>query len=109
MKRIPICSLFILSLFARPSSARAGTRDVPQANPGRPTVSTPATLNPVGYVRVENGAIFAEHATEFSKRTEDTLLTKLSVLPRLELFLQSELPVSHDFSAQARGPWPQAR
>ena len=50
------------------------------ANPGRPTVSRPATLTPVGYLQFENGALFAEDSIEFS----------VSVLSRLELFLQSE-------------------
>jgi hypothetical protein len=63
---------------------------VPEANPGRPTVSTPVKLTPVGYLQFENGTLFAEHSTEFSKRTGIGQVTKLSVLPRLELFLQSE-------------------
>ena len=93
MKRIAICWLFILSMLAQQSSAQSGTADGPQANPGRPTVSTPATLTPVGYVQFENGALFAEHSTEFAKRAGNTLVTKLSVFPRLEFFLQSELLV----------------
>jgi hypothetical protein len=63
---------------------------VPEANPGRPTVSTPATLTPVGYLQFENGVLFAEDSTQFSKRIGVGQVTKLSVLPRLELFLQSE-------------------
>ena len=63
---------------------------MPEANPGRPTVSTPATLTPVGYLQFENGVLFAEDSSEFSKRAGIGQVTKLSVLPRLELFLQSE-------------------
>ena len=63
---------------------------MPEANPGRPTVSTPATLTPVGYLQFENGVLLAEDSTEFSKRIGIGQVTKLSVLPRLELFLQSE-------------------
>jgi hypothetical protein len=90
LKIVPICLLCMLSTFAQLSRAQSGTPSVPEANPGRPTVSTPATLTPVGYQQFENGVLFAEHSTEFSKRTGIGQVTKLSVLPRLELFLQSE-------------------
>ena len=90
MKVAPICLLCILSVFAQLSRAQSGTPSVPEANPGRPTVSTPATLTPVGYLQFENGALFAEDSTEFSKRTGINQVTKLSLFPRLELFLQSE-------------------
>ena len=70
MKIVPICLLCMLSAFAQLSPAQSGTPSVPEANPGRPTVSTPATLTPVGYLQFENGALFAEDSTEFSKRPE---------------------------------------
>jgi hypothetical protein len=76
--------------FAQLSPAQSVTPSVPEANPRRPTVSTPATLTPVGYLQFENGALFAQHSTEFSKRIGIGQVTKLSVLSRLELFLQSE-------------------
>jgi hypothetical protein len=63
---------------------------MPEANPGRPTVSTPATLTPLGYLQFENGALFAEDSTEFSNHIGIGQVTKLSVHPRLELFLRSE-------------------
>ena len=87
---VPICLLCMLSAFAQLSPAQSVTPCVPDANPGRPTVSTPATLTPVGYLQFENGALFAQHSTEFSNRIGIGQVTKLSVLPRLELFLQSE-------------------
>jgi len=90
LKVIAICLLRKLSAFAQLSQAQSGTPSVPEANPGRPTVSTPATLTPVGYLQFENGALFAEDSTEFSKRIGTGQVTKLSVLPRVELFLQSE-------------------
>jgi hypothetical protein len=80
----------MLSAFAQLSPAQSGTPSVPEANPGRPTVSTPATLTPVGYLQFENGVLFAEDSTEFSNRIGIGQVTKLSVLPRLEFFLQSE-------------------
>src|SRR6202166_3513365 len=42
--------------------------DEPVANPGRPTVSTPATLTPVGYFQFESGFEAAGHSPEFSSR-----------------------------------------
>jgi hypothetical protein len=90
LKVNPVWLLTILSVVAEVSSAQSGTTSMPDANPGRPTVSTPATLTPVGYLQFENGGLFAEHSTEFSKRLGIGQVTKLSVLPRLELFLQSE-------------------
>ena len=50
-----------------------GSEDVPQApeptaNPGRPTVSTPAILTPVGYLQFENGFLGAWHSPEFSSQ-----------------------------------------
>ena len=90
MKIVPICLLSILSVLAQLSPAQSGMPSVPEANPERPTVSTPATLTPVGYLQFENGALFAQNSTEFSKRIGIGQVTKLSVHPRLELFLQTE-------------------
>jgi hypothetical protein len=66
----------------------------PEANPGRPTVSTPATLTPVGYLQFETGVLGASHSGEFSTRTAFNDVIKLSVLPRLELLAAAE-PVVH--------------
>lgn len=90
MKCNPVWLLTILSVAAHVSSAQSGATSTPDANPGRPTVSTPATLTPVGYLQFENGALSAEHSTGFSRRIGIGQVTKLSVFPRLELFLQSE-------------------
>jgi len=90
LKIVPVCLLCVLGAFVQRSAAQSGTPSVPDANPGRPTVSTPATLTPVGYLQFETGALFAEDSTEFSRRIGIGQVTKLSVLPRLELFLQSE-------------------
>jgi hypothetical protein len=76
--------------FVQPSRAQSGTSSVPDANPGRPTVSTPATLAPTGYLQFEKGTLFANHSEEFSNRLGVSQVTKLTVLPRLELFLQTE-------------------
>lgn len=90
MKTVQICLLFMLSVLAQLSRAQSAATSAPEANPGRPTVSTPATLTPVGYLQFENGVLFAKGSTEFSKRAGIGQVTKLSVHRRLELFLQSE-------------------
>jgi hypothetical protein len=76
MKNVKICLLSFLSVLAQLSRAQSGTTSVPDANPGRPTVSTPATLTPVGYLQFENGALIAEDSTEFSKRIGIGQVTK---------------------------------
>ena len=102
MKFAPIWLCLMLYVVHQPSAAQSGTSAVPDANPGRPTVSTPAALTPVGYLQFENGTLFAEHSTEFSNRFEVSLVTKLAVHPRLELFLESEpLAISQSESQTA--------
>jgi hypothetical protein len=61
-----ICLLWILVVFiyspARgQTTGEAAARAVEvEANPGRPTVSTPATLTPPGYLQFETGSLGAE-------------------------------------------------
>ena len=90
MKVVAIFLFTMFCAFAQRSFAQSATDSAPDANPGRPTVSTPATLTPVGYLQFENGTLFAEHSTEFSQRFGTSQVTKLTVLPMLELFVQSE-------------------
>ncbi len=85
--------------YVQSSTAQSGPPAEPEANPGRPTVSTPATLTPVGYLQFENGTLFANDSTEFSRRFGASQVTKPALLPRLELFLQGEpLAVSRSAS-----------
>src|SRR5215472_14165865 len=67
-----------------------------EANPGRPTVSTPATLTPVGYLQFETGTLGAEKSGEFSNRTGNQAALKLSLSRRFELILQTEPMVLSD-------------
>jgi hypothetical protein len=76
------------------STAQSAESDTPEANPGRPTVSTPATLTPVGYLQFETGALGASHSPEFSSRYGFNEIMKLSVTPRLELIASAE-PLVH--------------
>lgn len=64
-------ALFLLVVFVVcvPSGvAQSEPPDEPEANPGRPTVSTPATLTPVGYLQFETGFLGARDSPEFSSR-----------------------------------------
>ncbi|MCU1252396.1 MAG: hypothetical protein JWQ49_5425 [Edaphobacter sp.] len=81
-------------LVARSFQAQTIAETIPEANPGRPTVSTPATLTPVGYLQFENGLLYAEHSPEFSTRTGLNQVTKLAVFSRLQALLLIE-PLVH--------------
>jgi hypothetical protein len=74
-------------LFLAISLAAAGQVQDPVANPGRPTVSTPATLTPVGYLQFETGFLYANHSPEFSSQSSLNEMMKYSVLRRIELLV----------------------
>jgi hypothetical protein len=74
--------------------AQSQVPEGPEANPGRPTVSTPAALTPMGYLQFETGFLGASHSPEFSSRDSLTEVVKLSVAPRLEMLVATE-PVAH--------------
>jgi hypothetical protein len=65
-----------------------------EANPGRPTVSTPATLTPVGYLQFETGVLGAEHSPDLPNQFSFNEVMKFSVNQRVELLLQSQ-PFAH--------------
>lgn len=80
----------------------SGQPEAPEANPGRPTVSTPATITPVGYLQFETGLLAAWHSPEFSSQTSFGEVTKFSVLPRLEL-LAAVSPFAHSDTSPKNG------
>lgn len=86
-------------------SAQDASPDVPEANPARPTVSTPATLTPAGYLQFENGGLFAAHSPEFSRRLGIELVTKVSVDKRVQ-FLALFEPFTHSTGAAISGDRP---
>src|ERR1035441_9336973 len=90
--------LLLLCAFAPSSTAQSATPDEPEANPGRPTVSNPATLTPVGYLQFETGVLGATDSPEFSTRYEWNEVIKLAVSRRLE-FVESSEPLVH-YTAQ---------
>ena len=85
--------------------AQAGLPDAPDAVPARPTVSTPASLTPVGYLQFENGVLYATDSPEFSKRLGINLVTKLSINQRLEVLALFE-PFTHSSGAAVSGNRP---
>jgi len=95
MNRV-LLAILALAFFALRVGAQtpAPEGQEPEANPGRPTVSTPATLTPVGYLQFETGLSAANHSPEFSSRFAPGEVLKFSVHPRLE-FLASSEPVVH--------------
>src|SRR5579859_3832959 len=84
-------------LFVARICAQSPSVETPEANPGRPTVSTPATLTPVGYLQFENGGLYAKTSPEFTTLFGINQVTKLTVASRLQLLALST-PL-----AQARG------
>jgi len=73
-------SLFIVPLCA----AQSALQDEPEANPGRPTVSTPATHTPVSCLQLESGFLAANHSPELSSRYAWNKVLKRTVTHRLE-------------------------
>jgi len=77
-------------IFTLSIAGQTVTDPIQEANPARPTVSTPATLTPVGYLQFETGTLGATTSPEFSTRVGINQVTKLTVLPRLEFLIQTE-------------------
>jgi hypothetical protein len=92
MRRLLRCGFFgtVALLFVAPIGAQSSAVETPGANPGRPTVSTPATLTPVGYLQFENGGLYSETSPEFTTLFGINQVTKLTVASRLQLLALSE-------------------
>src|SRR5260370_34921575 len=102
---IGLCFLLLNLVVVPMSAAQSAESDEAEANPGRPTVSTPATLTPVGYLQFETGVLGASHSPEFSSRSGFNEVMTLSVSRRLELITSAE-PLVHSRSdgLSATGP-----
>jgi hypothetical protein len=77
-----------------PTDVPTSEPDAPIAYPGRPTVSTPAMLTPVGYLQLETGVLSAWTSPKVSSQTNLNEVVKLAVAPRVE-FLAGFEPVAH--------------
>lgn len=75
------------------SDTSAAQPDSPAANPGRPTVSTPATLTPPGYLQFETGTLAAWKSPGLSSQTSLNEVVKFAVANRIE-FLAGFEPVA---------------
>jgi len=84
------------------SFAQQSADETPAANPARPTVATPATLTPVGYLQFEIGGLYASDSGEFASQTSINQVTKLAVNSRLQFLLLSE-PFAHSTIADGPG------
>ena len=82
--------------------ATAPEQDEPEANPGRPTVSTPATLTPVGYFQFETGYLGAWHSPEFSSQSSVNEVVKFSPVRRIEL-LAADQPFAYSHAMGQAG------
>jgi hypothetical protein len=100
-----LAPLGILLFFSTILSAQIAASAVPEANPARPTVSTPATLTPMGYLQFENGGLYAAHSPEFSRRLGIEQVTKLSIDKRVQ-FLALFEPFTHSTRAAVSGNRP---
>src|SRR5579862_793867 len=103
--RSPLLSCGGLLILAVPIAAQSTADPVPDANPARPTVSTPATLTPVGYFQFETGSLGAAVSPEFDTRTGINQVTKLTVLPWLQFSVQTE-PYIYSGPGRASGIHP---
>jgi hypothetical protein len=92
--RLVSIALLIFLVASRPVTAQSEGVDEPEANPGRPTVSTPATLTPVGYPQFETGFTPAFDSPEFSSRYSLNEVIKLAIVPRLQVVVAAD-PIVH--------------
>jgi len=97
LKPSPLKLFLLLNMFVPLSVAQSNDADEPEANPGRPTIATPATITPVGYLQFETGYLGATHSPEFSSRYSLTEVVKLSATRRLEFVVPIE-PFAHSTS-----------
>lgn len=86
---VPLSIAVIATMAAAQQAAPPANNDA-VANPGRPTVTTPATLTPVGFLQFENGAIDAWQSPEFSMRFGLNETIKLAVSRRLQLLVVTD-------------------
>ena len=104
---IGVLVLSSLRVYGQTASQAPGAvpPEAPQANPGRPTVSTPATLTPVGYLQFETGMLSAWQSPEVSSQTSMSEVIKFSPSRWIE-FLAASQPVAYSAANGATGTAP---
>src|ERR1022692_2981191 len=78
--------------------AASTAADDPVANPARPTVSTPATVTPVGYFQFETGVLAAWNSPGLSSQENLNEVIKFSVSRWIELLVAAE-PYAHSHAS----------
>lgn len=92
-RRLIVVILLCVARVAAAQTTAPSTATPPEdvaANPARPTVATPATLTPVGYLQFENGFLQGFTSNEFDTRTSLNQVTKLTVTSRIQALLLME-------------------
>ena len=79
-------TFLILSVFF-PAAIACWCQD---ANPGRPTVATPATLTPTGYVQFETGILGSENSPGLANQTGINEVIKFAPTSRVEFIVQNQ-------------------
>jgi hypothetical protein len=83
-----VCGALLLS------TSVVAVGQAPTANPGRPTVTNPATLPPVGYLQFEQGYLGSVNSPETASQYGVNQTAKIAVLSRLLLQEQTQ-PFAH--------------
>ncbi len=76
------------------ATAQQPTEPSSYPNPGRPSVSSPATITPVGYFQFESGFLGASESPDFSSQASIIGVVSFSVTRRLELLVAAQ-PYAH--------------
>ena len=97
--RVPSILQALCLLTCVSACAQDDGEPTPTANPARPTVSTPATLSPTGYLQFENGALYAVTSPEFTNRLGIQQVTKLTLDSRVQFLALTE-PFTHSTGAK---------
>lgn len=84
----------LAALIATSALAAQQESVAPEANPGRPSVSVPATLPPVGYMQYETGTLYAAGAPGMTAQLSLNQVTRLAFTSRVGVFTSWE-PLAH--------------
>jgi hypothetical protein len=104
LKKVSFTFLAALLLFFAPIEfAQEHADETPECNPARPTVSTPATLTPAGYLQFENGGIHASDSAGLASQSSVNQVTKLTVNARFQFLALFEPYAYSAISGEHRG------
>ena len=73
------------------STSKPDDKEIPEANPARPTITNPAHIPPVGYLQFEQGLLLARTSpNSLARQLSLVQSARLSVHPRLMLLFDSQ-------------------